>query len=208
VEKLGKLFVVSAPSGAGKDTVLNAVLARDPNLEVSVSATTRAPRPGEKEGEDYFFLSREEFLVRRSAGQFAEWAEVHDHLYGTPKEELRRRLASGRDVVLELDVQGMFNVKRLFPEAVSIFIAPPSFDALEERLRKRGANTEEDIILRLRNAREELAAQGAFDYVVVNDGLEEAVADILAIVRAERRRNPRPGKSQVKPMDRGSVRER
>lgn len=194
MEKHGTLFVISAPSGAGKNAVLNEVLARDSGVEVSVSATTRAPRPGEKDGEDYFFLSREDFLARRSAGEFAEWAEVHENLYGTLKKELTRRLASGKDVIMELDVQGMFNVKELYPGAVSVFIVPPSFEVLEERLRKRGTNTEDDILVRLRNAREEMAAQGAFDYVVVNGDLAEAVADMLAIVRAERCRNPKSPK--------------
>lgn len=188
VDRAGILFVVSAPSGAGKGAIIERVMARDDRMTVSVSATTRAPRPGEKEGVSYYFLSREEFLRRVSAGEFAEWAEVHEHLYGTLRSDLTRLRALGRDVFMEVDVQGMFNVKALCPEAVSVFVLPPSMKALEDRLRKRGMNSDEDIAVRLSNARDEIAASSRFDYVIVNDVLSEAVADMEAIVRAERRR--------------------
>jgi len=187
-DRAGILFIVSAPSGAGKGAIIERVMARDDRMTVSVSATTRAPRPGEKEGTSYYFLSREEFLRRVSAGEFAEWAEVHEHLYGTLRSELARLRALGRDVFMEVDVQGMFNVKALCPEAVSVFVLPPSMEVLEDRLRKRGMNSDEDMAVRLSNARDEITASSRFDYVIVNDVLDEAVVDMEAIVRAERRR--------------------
>lgn len=182
----GSLFVVSAPSGAGKHTVLHRVLATDPRLEYSVSATTRAPRPGEVHGRDYYFLDREEFGRRVEQGGFVEWAEVHGNLYGTLREELERRLSSGKDVVLEIDIQGMRNLKQSGFDAVTVFIMPPSPSVLERRLRGRGTESPETVELRLRNAREEMEARHAFDYIVVNDRLSKAVADLKAIVRAQR----------------------
>jgi len=182
----GTLFVVSAPSGGGKRTVLRKVLDRNGNAEYSVSATTRPSRPGEVEGADYFFLPRAEFERRIKANEFAEWAEVHGNLYGTLRAELHRVLSSGRDVFLELDVQGMRNLRRAGIEIVSIFIVPPSLEELERRLRGRGTNDEEDIALRMHNARAEMEARKEFDYVVVNDDLDTAVADVEAIVRARR----------------------
>jgi guanylate kinase len=182
----GSLFVVSAPSGAGKHTVLHRVLAADPRLEYSVSATTRAPRPGEVHGRDYYFLDRGEFGRRVEQGGFVEWAEVHGNLYGTLREELERRLSSGKDVVLEIDIQGMRNLKQSGFDAVTVFIMPPSPSVLERRLRGRGTESPETVELRLRNAREEMEARHAFDYIVVNDRLSKAVADLKAIVRAQR----------------------
>ncbi|MBI5094770.1 MAG: guanylate kinase [Candidatus Hydrogenedentes bacterium] len=182
----GSLFVVSAPSGGGKRTVLRKVLDRDGKAEYGVSATTRPPRPGEVEGQDYFFLSQDEFQRRIKAGEFVEWADVHGNLYGTLRSELKRVTASGRDVFLELDVQGMRNLRNAGIDAVSIFIMPPSLDALEARLRGRGTNDERDIAVRMRNAEAELDARKEFDYVVINDDVDTAVADVEAIVRARR----------------------
>jgi len=185
------LFVVSAPSGAGKRTVLKLVLARDAGLEYAVSATTRRARPGEVNGRDYVFLDVGEFRRRVDGEQFVEWAEVHGNLYGTLREELARRLPSGKDVVLEVDVQGMRNLKALRNDLVTVFIMPPSFEELKTRMRKRAANDEANIALRLENAREEMAARHEYDYIIVNDVVEEAVEDMLAIVRAQRRRSTR-----------------
>lgn len=189
-------MVVSAPSGAGKRTLVEALRRTQPSIVTTVSATTRAPRTGERHGVDYYFLDREAFERRRGQGHFVEWAEVHGNLYGTLHEEVERCLASGADIVLELDVQGMRVFKRLRPDAVSVFLAPPSLDELERRLRHRGTDREEDIRLRLANARAELAANTEFDYLVINDEVERAAADLAAILRAERcrpYRNPLPG---------------
>ncbi|HQL95338.1 MAG TPA: guanylate kinase [Candidatus Hydrogenedentes bacterium] len=184
--KRGNLYVLSAPSGAGKNTVLDEVRRRAEHLVSTVSATTRAPRPGEVDGRDYHFLAREEFDRRVAAGGFAEWAEVHGNRYGTLHSELERCLAAGRDILLQLDVQGMRSLKRLHPGTVGVFLAPPSLGELERRLRARGTNSEEDIAVRLRNARAEMAAAGEFDHVVVNDTVARAADEILRIM-AERR---------------------
>lgn len=187
------LFVVSAPSGAGKHTILHRVLERDPRLVYSISATTRPPREGEVDGKDYYFLDRAEFDRRVEAGEFFEWAHVHANRYGTLRSEMDRRLVSGTDVVLELDVQGMRNLKRQETDVVTVFILPPSLEVLEQRLRGRGTNTEEDIALRLMNARTEIEARDAYDYLIVNDRLDEAVADMEAIIRAQRCRTAKYG---------------
>ena len=189
--KTGLVFVVSAPSGGGKRTVLSKVMEADPRLTLTVSAATRAPRPGEEEGRDYYFLPRDVFEQRAAAGEFAEWANVHGNLYGTLTAELDRHTSSGKDVVLELDVQGMRSLKARRPEAVTVFIAAPSMQELEARLRNRGTNDEADIRRRLENARTEMAARGEYDYVIVNDRLDDAVADMAAIVRVERLRASR-----------------
>ncbi len=190
--KQGIVFAVSGPSGAGKHSVLHSIMARDPNIEYSVSATTRPPRPGEIDGRDYYFLSEAEFRRRLDAGEFAESANVYRRLYGTLHSELDRRIGSGKDVVLEIDVQGMRSLKKMRPDAVTVFILPPSIEALAQRLRGRGANDEPDMALRIENARGEMAASNEYDYIVVNDKLKDAVADVEAIIRAERCRNRRP----------------
>lgn len=179
-----KIVVLSAPSGAGKNTLMAAVRGRGVPVAVTVSVTTRAPRPGEADGEHYHFVSRGEFEARRAAGEFYEWAEVHGNLYGTLKAEVDRCLASGQHVVLELDVQGKRHLQALRPDVVSIFLMPPSLEELERRLRSRGANSEEDIQLRLRNASDEMAARGEFDHVVVNDDVARAAGEIEAILKA------------------------
>lgn len=182
----GTLFVVSAPSGAGKHTVLTKVLEADSGIEHAISATTRAPRPGEVDGKDYFFLGEEEFRRRAAAGDFVEWAEVHGNLYGTLREELEVRLATKKDVVLELDVQGMRNIRALRNDVTTIFLMPPSFGDLEKRIRARGANDEASIAVRLRNARIEMAARDEYDYCVINDEVDRAAAAVRAIVAAHR----------------------
>lgn len=187
----GILFVISAPSGGGKRTVLERVMAADANLEYSVSATTRPPREGETDGVDYVFLDRDEFDARIEAGAFAEWADVHRHRYGTLHAELERVLATGKDAVLELDVQGMRTLRASGRECVTVFITAPSLDELERRLRDRGTDSEEQIAGRMETAKTEIAARHEFDYIIVNDRIDEAVADMEAIVRAERLRPSR-----------------
>lgn len=173
--KEGILFVVSAPSGAGKTTILRQVMADLPGLVFSVSYTTRMPRQGERDGSDYHFINREVFTQirsRRPTG-FLEWAEVHGNLYGTGREEVDRLLGAGRDVVLDIDVQGAMQVRKK-SDPVLIFIAPPSLAELESRLRKRGTETEVTIALRLENARREMQYADDYDYLIVNDRLAEA----------------------------------
>jgi guanylate kinase len=180
---LAKVFVITGPSGVGKGTLIRALLERVPELELSVSATTRRPRPGETQGVDYWFLSDEEFERRIGEGDFVEWAEYSGRRYGTLRSELEQRTARGIPVVLEIEVQGARQVRRAMPEAVQIFIAPPSLDALRVRLVGRGTDDPEDVERRLRVAEEELAAREEFAHVVVNDRLEDAVAHLEGIVR-------------------------
>ena len=180
--------MVSAPSGAGKHTVLKRTLAKDPGLTYSISATTRKPRAGEQDGREYYFLDRPAFEKRAAAGEFAEWAEVHGNLYGTLRSELDRIVASGKDALLELDVQGMRNVKRMGIDAVTVFIMAPSFEELEQRLRARGTDSDEVIAVRLQNARDEIAARDEFDHVIVNVDIRDAVGELAAIVKAARER--------------------
>jgi guanylate kinase len=182
----GGLYVISAPSGAGKNALLAEVRRRTVNIASTVSATTRAPRPGERDGADYYFLDRETFQRRVKAGDFAEWAEVHGNLYGTLRDELDRCLATGSDVVLELDVQGMRSLKRLYPGVGTIFLSPPSMAELERRLRNRGTNDEVDIALRMRNAEVEMAARVEFQYIIVNDTIERAAAEMVELLAARR----------------------
>ena len=182
------LLVLIAPSGGGKSTILRRLIQRRPDIAYSVSSTTRPPREGERDGHDYVFLSRDEFLRRREQGNFLETAEVHGNWYGTSKLLIKQRLDEGRHVVLDIDVQGADSVIRSGLPVVTVFLAPPSHEVMEERLRHRGTDSDETIALRLRNAREELTRARAFDYLVINDDLEQAVEDVLAIVRAEENR--------------------
>lgn len=184
----GSLLIVTAPSGAGKTTLVGGLLERDTNVRLSVSYTTRAPREGEVEGVHYHFVDVASFRALRDRGEFLEWAEVHDNYYGTSKSWIREQIAAGSDIVLEIDWQGAQQVRRAFPDAVGVFVLPPSFDALEARLRSRGTDSEEVIARRLLGARGEMRHVGEFDYVILNDVLEEAIADLIAIVRASRLR--------------------
>lgn len=186
------LFVLSAPSGGGKTTVLRKVMADLAGLVFSVSHTTRPPRPGEVAGRDYHFVSREEFQAMQEGTPpgFLEWAEVHNNQYGTGRAEVERQLQAGRDVILDIDVQGALQVRDA-AAPVMIFIAPPSLAELEARLRKRGTESEETIRLRLDNAREELKFADHYDYLIINDRLEEAVDSLRAIIIAERCRRRR-----------------
>jgi guanylate kinase len=192
VESPGVLLVISAPSGAGKLTLLNEIRGRRTDQFVTtISATTRQPRTGEEHGVDYYFLDREAFETRRERGEFVEWAEVHGNFYGTLGGELDRCLATGKDVILELDVQGMRNLRDLRSDMVSVFLMPPSLEELERRLRSRGTDDDSVIALRLKNAETEMADRRTFDYVVVNDKIEAAASDLEAIIRAERCRTHR-----------------
>lgn len=182
----GTLFVVSAPSGAGKTTLVARLIAHDPQVRLSVSYTTRPPRPGEIDGVHYHFVTPAAFQRLVAEGAFLEWAEVHGNCYGTARAWVEQELAAGRDVLLEIDWQGARQVKAHFPALVSIFILPPSFAELEARLRRRGTDSEAVIAQRLANAREELSHAPEFDYAIINDQLDAAAAALQAIVTAER----------------------
>lgn len=179
-----RLFVISGPSGAGKGTLLARVRERHPSLGLAVSATTRKPRPGETDGTSYHFLDEEEFSCRVRANEFLEWATVHGHRYGTLKSDVDAMLASGTSVILEIDVQGALNVRRLMPDAILIFIEPPSLEELERRLRTRGTEDEAQIRLRLRNARSELELADMYDERIVNDDVAAASDRLLKTIRS------------------------
>ena len=181
---MSRVFVITGPSGVGKGTLIRTLRERLPELALSVSATTRAPRAGEEDGRDYHFLSEDEFESRVRAGAFVEHARYGGSRYGTLRSELERHLAAGRPVVLEIEVQGARQIRESLPEAVQVFIAPPSKEALRTRLVGRGTDSPEAVELRLRTAAEELAAHDEFDHEVVNDRLEDAVAELVGIVRA------------------------
>ena len=182
------IFILSAPSGAGKTTVLRKVLERRPELVYSISATTRPPRPGEEEGKDYFFTSAAEFRRGVEEGAFAEWAEVHGHCYGTPEACVQGQTSAGKDLILDIDVQGAIQLKKRHPEAVLIFLLPPSFQELERRLRGRKTESDEAVQKRLEVAKKELCLQDAYDHVIVNDELERAAEDVETVIDQEKAR--------------------
>lgn len=184
----GTLFVVSSPSGGGKGTIIRHVLDVVENLRYSVSYTTRAPRLGEVDGREYFFINRETFEEMVAAGEFLEWACVHGNLYGTAKNQIIEDTAAGADIILEVDVQGAASVRQLLMDSVSIFILPPSYEVLRQRLITRGTDSLEELELRLRNAPEELKQYSAFDYVIINDEIDRAVGQLASIIYAERAR--------------------
>ncbi|HKK90519.1 MAG TPA: guanylate kinase [Desulfobacteraceae bacterium] len=181
--KTGKIFVVSAPSGAGKTTLCKRVLKNNPNLSYSVSHTTRAPRNNEKHGVDYFFITKEAFEKGIQEKRWAEWAEVHGNFYGTSLGFIKENIASGASLLLDIDVQGAEQIKKNFPAAVTIFIMAPSVEVLEQRLISRGTDSEAVIQKRLINAEEEIARKGSYDHVIVNDDLERAVEELNSIVQ-------------------------
>lgn len=181
----GRLFVVAGPSGAGKGTLIEELLKRYPSANLSVSATTRKPRPGEADGVQYYFLDEEGFRELAGKGMFLEWAEVHGNLYGTPREKVERELARGRDVILEIDVQGARQVREKIDDAVTIFVYTPTLEVLEERLRRRGTEDQDELERRLRNALEENKEKDDYDYAVLNDQLHRAVEELCAIYERE-----------------------
>lgn len=184
----GTLYIVAAPSGAGKSSIVNACLARDGDIRLSISFTSRAPRPGERHAEHYHFISAEEFKAMIRAGDFFEYAQVHGDWKGTARQSVEPQLSAGCDVLLEIDWQGARQVREQVPEAISIFILPPSRQALEDRMRKRGQDSEAVIAQRLANAREEMSHYDEFDYVIVNETFETAVDEMCAIFTASRLR--------------------
>ena len=182
----GKLFVITAPSGAGKSSLIKALLADDPSLKLSISYTTRAPRPGEQNGREYHFVDERAFLAMRSRGEFLESAEVHGNRYGTAKGVIREALERGHDLLLEIDWQGAQQVRQLHPDCVGIFILPPSVEELERRMRSRGQDAEAVIQRRLTNARDELMHAHEFKYRIINKDFEAAKGELSQIIRNER----------------------
>ncbi|WP_426176504.1 guanylate kinase [Massilia sp. TWR1-2-2] len=186
----GSLFIVAAPSGAGKSTLVNALLAEEPGIKLSISTTTRAPRPGETHGKEYFFTSADDFVARAEAGEFLEWAEVHGNYYGTSRLIVEHEMKTGTDILLEIDWQGARQVRKQFPTAAGIFILPPSIAALEERLYKRGQDEPHVITKRLLAAGGEIAHAPEFEYAIINEEFNVALSEMRAIVRATRARFP------------------
>ena len=186
----GNLFVIAAPSGAGKSSLVKALLSHDTQLRLSVSHTTRAPRGQEQNGREYFFVSPAAFDAMVQAHAFIEWAHVHNHRYGTSRQAVEDQIVAGEDILLEIDFQGAMQIKQQFPNAVTMFILPPSWDELRARLEKRGEDSPEVIALRLKNAATEMAQAEKFDFVIINDLFDRALADIQSVVQAQRLRYP------------------
>jgi len=182
----GSLFMVVAPSGAGKSTLVNALLAQEPGIKLSISTTTRPPRPGEVHGREYYFTSADDFVARADQGEFLEWAEVHGNYYGTSRIMVEQQMQTGTDILLEIDWQGARQVRKQFPAAAGIFILPPSIAALEERLNKRGQDEPHVITRRLLAAGGEIAHAPEFEYVIINEEFTVALAELSAIVGAAR----------------------
>ena len=182
----GKLFVISAPSGAGKTSLIEALTRDDPSLRLSISYTTRPPRPGEKDGVDYHFIDDAAFLAMRGRGEFLESAEVHGYRYGTSKRVITEALARGEDLILEIDWQGAQQVRRIYPGCVGVFILPPSVDELERRMRSRGQDSADVIRRRLDNAREELAHADEFEYRIINKDFDTARRELARVIAVER----------------------
>jgi guanylate kinase len=182
----GNLFVVAAPSGAGKSSLVNALLELDSHVQPSVSHTTRAPRGQEKDGREYFFVSDAEFDAMVQADAFVEWAHVHQHRYGTSKAAIAQRMQQGQDVVLEIDYQGAIQIKKIFANAISIFILPPSWEELRSRLERRGEDAPDVIDVRMKNAAIEVSQVDKFDFVIINELFDRALFDLKAIVHSQR----------------------
>lgn len=182
MDQKGKIIIISAPSGCGKTTICHALRKERPDIILSVSATTRPPRGGERDGKDYFFITEEEFKKRIGSGAFAEWAVVYGQYYGTPAGFLQNCLTEGKICLLDIDVQGGMNIMKKFPEADSFFIMPPSLEELERRLKSRATDKDEDIRRRLEYAKKEMECRNAYDHVLVNDRLESVVKKIIEII--------------------------
>ena len=186
VDYPGNLFVVAAPSGAGKSSLVKALMELDTGVKASISHTTRPPRGQESNGREYYFVDNARFDQMAANGDFLEWANVHGNRYGTSRQAIEARMQAGRDVVLEIDWQGALQIQKLFPDAILVFVLPPSWDELRARLTRRGEDAPEVIELRLANAREELAQCQKFDFVIINEVFERALFDLKAIVHAQR----------------------
>ncbi len=184
----GNLFIISAPSGAGKTSLVHALLETNPSIDLSVSYTTRDPRPGERDGKDYHFVSRETFLAMAERGEFLESAEVYGNLYGTSQSWISQQITKGRDILLEIDWQGAAQIRRLFPKSISIFILPPSLEVLEQRLKGRGKDNDVVIAKRMAAVRDDVAHVAEFDYVIINDTLNDALRELDAVVLSARLR--------------------
>lgn len=182
----GSLFMVAAPSGAGKSTLVNALLAQESEIQLSISFTTRTPRPGEQDGREYHFITPDDFLARRDQGEFLESAEVHGNYYGTSRLQIANQIQAGTDVLLEIDWQGAQQIKKQFPHAVGVFILPPSITALEERLKKRGQDEPHVITRRILAAGGEIAHASEFEYAIINEQFATALSELTAIVKATR----------------------
>ncbi len=185
-QKSGLLFILSAPSGAGKSTLVSAVRNRFPDLMYSISFTTRSPREGERNEIDYFFISKGEFEAGIEKGRWAEWAEVHCNYYGTSMDTLNQGLRKGRDILLDIDVQGMRQIQEKFPDGITIFIMPPSLDSLRRRLISRGTESPEAIAVRLKNAQMEMSQKALYRHIIVNDQLPEAIDELITLIESYR----------------------
>ncbi len=203
-KRQGILFILSAPSGAGKTTLINGLRSVYRDIKLSVSCTTRARRSGEVNGRDYRFITARQFAAMKGRGEFAEWAKVHDFLYGTPRRPLDRSVGSGKDMVLDIDVQGARKIKRIYPQAVSVFLLPPSWRELQRRLFLRGTDGQRIIRRRLANARREIREIIKYDYYVVNWDVKGAVQTLRAIVEAERAKTWRVTKWRIQPLRSGT----
>ncbi len=182
----GHLYIVAAPSGAGKTTLVRMLLASDPHICLSISQTTRSPRPGERDGREYHFIDMPAFLAQVESGEFFEWAQVHGNYYGTSKRWIAEQMGAGRDVLLEIDWQGAQQVRKAFPAAIGIFILPPSLAVLRERLSRRGTDSPETVARRITAAREEMRHVNEFGYVIINDELQQAYASLMSVIAASR----------------------
>lgn len=182
-EQVGKLFIISAPSGAGKTSLVRALLEKDPSIQLSISYTTRAPRPGEVNGNDYHFVNLDSFKEMIARDEFLEWAEVYGNYYGTSRIWIEQQLQQGRDILLEIDWQGAAQVKKLFPQAISLFIEPPSITELEKRLRNRGQDSETVIQKRVQAAQEDMMHRNEFDHIIINSIFETALEDLLSVIK-------------------------
>lgn len=187
----GKMFVISGPSGVGKGTVVSEMMRRNAEIALSISATTRGKRAGEEEGVNYFFKTEADFLKMIENGGFLEWAQFCGNYYGTPKAPVEKKLSEGKDVILEIELQGAMEVKKNFPESILIFIAPPTLEELVSRIRNRGTEGEEAIALRMETAKKEIQSAKEYDYILVNCSVEETAENILSIISAERFRTER-----------------
>lgn len=195
LSRKGTLFVIAAPSGGGKSTVLHALLGKVPDLQYSVSVTSRQPRGAEQDGVDFHFVSEEKFLELIDHKEFYEWAKVHGNYYGTRKKVVEDLVQAGHDVAMDIDVQGACQIKGMKPDSVTIFLLPPSMEVLEKRLRGRDTDQEDVIAMRMTNAAEEIQQCGLFDYLLINDDLDHTIATIRSIIDAERQRSSRLGLS-------------